>query len=245
MLMIRGAYLTKYGTLVADLANQFVKGKDKYLKNMASAATMLELYESPFNQPVRAWPPRNPGASVGAAMSAEASAMTFMHATGGRATYEQRVAASIAGTDGVLHPGISCYGCHGYGHYSDECPKATTINATGTTLMQYGLMLAQATENGIDPNWILLDSQSTISVFCNPNMLANIRCSDCTLHALTNGGHQDSCMIETSQIMVPYGSTRTQLQKSCHLLRCTKCVVSPWIPTVNQTCMCTDLMGPL
>jgi len=35
-------------------------------------------------------------------------------------------------------------------------------------------MLAQATENGIDPNWILLDSQSTISVFCNPNMLANV-----------------------------------------------------------------------
>jgi len=36
--------------------------------------------------------------------------------------------------------------------YSDECPKATKINTTGTTLTQYGLMLAQATENGIDPN---------------------------------------------------------------------------------------------
>jgi len=195
MRMIRGADLTKYRTLVADLANQFVKGKDEYPKIMASAATMLELYESPFNQPVWAWPPRNPGASVCAAISAEASAMTFMHAAGGRATYEQRVTASIAGTDGVLHPGISCYGCHGYVHYSDECPKATTNNTTGTTLMQYGLMLAQATENGIDPNWILLDSQSTISVFCNPNMLAKIRCSDRTLRALTNGGHQDFHMI--------------------------------------------------
>jgi hypothetical protein len=128
-------------------------------------------------------------------ISAETSARTFVHAAGGCATYEQCVAASIAGTDGVLHPGISCYGCHGYGHYSDECPGTTTINTTGTALTQYGLMLAQATENGIDPNWILLDSQSTISVFHNLNMLANIHCSDCTLCALTNGGHQDSHMI--------------------------------------------------
>jgi len=70
-----------------------------------------------------------------------------------------------------------------------------TINTTGTTLTQYGLMLAQATENSNDLNWILLDSQSTISVFHNANMLANIHCSDHTLHALTNDVHQDSHMI--------------------------------------------------
>ena len=163
--MIRGADPTKYGTLVADLANQFVKGKVKHLKNMASAATMLELYESLFNQPVRTQPPRNPGESVGAVMLAESSVMTFVHAGVGHATYEHRVAASIAGTYGMLHPGISCYGCHGYGHYSDECPGATTVNTTGAILTQYGLMLAQATENCIDPNWILLESQSSISVF--------------------------------------------------------------------------------
>jgi len=159
---------------------------------MASAAMMLELYESPFNQPVRTRPPRNPGASVGAVILAETSAMTFVHAAGGCETYEQHVAASISGTDGVLHPGVSCYVCHGYGNYSDECPGATTIKTTGTTLTQYGLMLAKTTEIGIDPNWILLESQSMISVFHNPNMLANIRFSDCKLHALTNGGHHGS-----------------------------------------------------
>jgi len=45
MLMICGAAPTKYGTLVADLLNQFVKVKDEYLKNMASVAIMLELYD--------------------------------------------------------------------------------------------------------------------------------------------------------------------------------------------------------
>jgi hypothetical protein len=48
---------------------------------------------------------------------------------------------------------------------------------------------------GIDPTWILLDSQSTISVFRNANMLTNVRKSDHILRALTNGGHQDSDMI--------------------------------------------------
>jgi hypothetical protein len=55
-------------------------------------------------------------------------------------------------------------------------------------------MLAQHSHK-IDPAWILLDSQSTISVFNNPAMVQNIRDSGCTLRAITNGGYQDSSQI--------------------------------------------------
>ena len=194
MLMIRGADPTKYGTLIADLSNQFVKGKDEYPKNMATAETLLELYETPVNQSsaTTSRPPRSVGITPRAttSQSSEASALTFAQQG---ATYAERVAASVAGTDGVLHPGITCRGgCQGYGHYAEECPGATT---TATTLTQYAYMLAQSNDSGIDPSWILLDSQSTISVFRNPAMLTNIRRSAHTLRALTNGGHQDSNMI--------------------------------------------------
>jgi hypothetical protein len=103
--------------------------------------------------------------------------MTFAQRTGST-TYEERAAASVAGTDGVIHPGISCFGaCGGYGHYSGQCPAS----ATGTTLTQYALMLTQLDNTGINPSWILLDLQSTISVFKNPYMLTNIRRSTRTL----------------------------------------------------------------
>ena len=192
--MIRGADPTKYGTLILDLSNQFVKGKDEYPRDMSSAATMLELYEAPINQATRQRPPRNNNATT-ATTSPEARALTFVQAAGARnLTYAERAAASVPGTDGVLRTAITCHGgCGGYGHYADECPGAT--NLTGTTLTQYAYMLAQAGGSGIDPNWILLDSQSTISVFRNPALLTNIRSSDRTLRALTNGGHQDSTMV--------------------------------------------------
>ncbi len=61
--------------------------------------------------------------------------------------------------------------------------------------MQYAYMMTQSNDSRIDRRWILLDSQSTISVFNNRNMLTNVRKATHVLRALTNGGHQDSDMI--------------------------------------------------
>ena len=132
-----------------------------------------------------------PASTTGASgPTPEASALTFA----------QRAALpKVAGSDGVTHEGITCYSCQAIGHYSSDCPGASKqVTAPGgTTLTQHAYMMAQADRInvGIDPNWILLDSQSTISVFCNPTMLSNIRKSTHVLRAITNGGHQDSCTI--------------------------------------------------
>jgi hypothetical protein len=56
-------------------------------------------------------------------------------------------------------------------------------------------MMTQAELAAIDPTWILLDSQSTISVFNNRDMLRNVRRSPHVLRAITNGGFQDSDMV--------------------------------------------------
>lgn len=55
-------------------------------------------------------------------------------------------------------------------------------------------MLAHGATN-IDPLWVLLDSQSTISVFRNCDMLRSIRPSGCVLRAVTNEGFQYSNLV--------------------------------------------------
>ena len=179
---IRGADPTRYGTLIAELSNQFATGKDNYPNDITGAYSMLVTYRSPSNHRPRGTQTHQTGAT---APPADASAMTFAQQ------------GSVGGIDGVVYDGITCYNCQGMGHYSSQCPQGTTprSKSTGTTLTQYGVMMAQSNTGGIDPNWILLDSQSTISVFNNCEMLSNIRSSPHVLRAFTNGGFQDSNMI--------------------------------------------------
>jgi len=176
--LIRGADTTRYGTLIADLSNQYAMGKDDYPTDITSAYSLLVNYKTPMNA-------RSGGGATGQhhAGTPEASAMTFA----------QR--GTVAGRNGVVHDGITCFNCQNIGHYSSDCPEEQGVGANGTTLVQYAYMMAQADETGIDPDWILLDSQSTISVFKNASMLTNVRPSAHVLRALTNGGHQDSNMV--------------------------------------------------
>ena len=192
--LLNGADRNTYGNMVADLSNQFIKGKDEYPRTLADAESMLELYMPPVIQSQA----HRSGASGGSAQltQPEASAATFAQQGSGAMSYQQRVAASVAGTDGVVHPGISCFGCSaGYGHNAEMCPGPSSATTTATTLTQYAFMLAQSSNTGIDPDSILLDSQSTISVFRNPRMLTNIQRSEHTLRTITNGGYQDSNLV--------------------------------------------------
>jgi hypothetical protein len=83
------------------------------------------------------------------------------------------------GTDGATHERIKCYNCNTYGHYASACP---TDVQEGHQMLQMAadkpdyqseISFTQAdTGHNIIPNtWILLDSQSTVSVFKNRKLL--------------------------------------------------------------------------
>ncbi|KAI2512761.1 Reverse transcriptase (RNA-dependent DNA polymerase) [Fragilaria crotonensis] len=186
MALIRSADRSRYGTLITDLRNQYASGRDEYPTDVVTAKGLLVTYKTPVNAPTN----RNANTRTQQVASPEASAMTFA---------QRSSSVLVPGTNGLTHEDIQCWTCQQHGHYAGNCPSGETT--PGTTLTQYAFMLAQSAapapehEHVIDPDWILLDSQSTMSVFRNAKMLRNIRHSGRVLRALTNGGYQDSTMI--------------------------------------------------
>eukprot|EP00957_Ditylum_brightwellii_P037666 2848531-Ditylum_brightwellii.AAC.1 len=52
--------------------------------------------------------------------------------------------------------------------------KETSVSGKWATATEH-LMQQTGVRGKIDPNWVLLDSQSTINVFCNASLLVNVR----------------------------------------------------------------------
>ena len=121
--LVRGADTTRFGTLICHLANQFANGMDEYPQDFASAHSLLESYSSPTNARQRV-------ATVSATPTTPAPA-----ASTSAATFSQQ--GSVAGANGVLHEGITCFRCDSLGHYADECPRHPSRSTTGTTLTQF------------------------------------------------------------------------------------------------------------
>ena len=229
---IRNADTDRYGTLIADLYNQYARGKDKYSRDITSACEMLVNYMPPINTRARQAPVPSsarapaaaPAATAPVAAAPETSAMRFAQS------------ATVAGTNGLTHEEITCFNCNRNGQYSCDCPEEPrNSSTTGTTLTQVAFVLAQqADAHGIHEDRILLNSQSTVSVFRNADMLTNIRRSPHTLCALTNGGHQDSNLLGDFPNLGPvwFNSesslanilSLSKVRKSCRVTMDTMCV---------------------
>ena len=179
MCIIRGCDKTRYGIEIANLSNQYSKGRDKYPKDLNSAQSMLVNYTTPALERARNQSSSNNHSSQNASTAQN---------TNSPAPEESTLTLTQRGSCGTPS-GISIDLPAGAATTTTASTSTASVH-TGTTLVQYAVMLAQAEAATIDPNWVLLDSQSTMSVFRNKNMLSNIRQSPHVLRAITtNGGY--------------------------------------------------------
>jgi hypothetical protein len=200
MAFLKGADHRRYGTLRMDLANQQNRGKDQYPTDLTGAYSMIANYLGPGQGRQSTGgnhsqqhnndliielnnPPAVP-VSIGP--------HTFTQATGISNNGAPKL-SMVPGSDGVTHGNVTCYSCNANGHYASVCPSAISLVQHAYTLAQTSLDKHRYT--GISRDWILLDSQSSISIFNNPTMITNIRTSPQPICVRTNGGAQTSNQI--------------------------------------------------
>jgi hypothetical protein len=177
----------RYGGLWSDLENTYTRGQDYYPNDLTGAYNLLLNYKPPpSHQPTR----RDRHAHD----DEEVSGLTFLQNT-----------PPVPGTDGTTHERIKCYNCNTLGHYASACPKeedeqggvqmlqvapdtpVETADEPYRSEFTFLNLQEQTEENNflfhqkderysiIPDTWILLDSQSAVSVFKNSKFLLNIR----------------------------------------------------------------------
>jgi hypothetical protein len=193
MALLRGSDSTRYGSLLLDLANNFAAGRDNYPKDVLAAYALLIEYKTPVNSVIRNpnprdKPPNNPNSTNTATTAPNTTNSQSNSQSPAAPAAQPPVPAGVTFTQAAQSPGSTA-------------PTAPSPATTGTTLAHWAAMMAQHDHvippTGIDPSWILLDSQSTMSVFNNHCFLTDIHPAQHPIEAITNGGSQTSTHIGT------------------------------------------------
>ena len=108
---------------------------------------------------------------------------------------------TTAGMEGTTFANITCFKCRRKGHYANRCPG---INESGFNALQIHsdsnedehihFMFTQVNLRNIPDTWVLLDSQSMVSIFRNKELLRGIHKVPDAMTLVTKGGILKSSM---------------------------------------------------
>ena len=220
----------RFGGLLTDLDNLFSRGADQYPKDLAEAHSLLVNYQPPRSGYQK--PPPVPDDNDDTPAGSE---LSFA-----------QLGAVVPGSDGATHAHIQCFACKSKGHYANMCPTDKDVQllqcgkSPGTDDDGDFTFTSINTNVAIPKTWVLLDSQSTISVFCNRDLLTRIRPCVKPLLVHTNGGHQISNYVGEVRNFGTVWFNEDSLANILSLAEVRKNITSPW--TLPSTLPCAFIV---
>jgi hypothetical protein len=209
----------RYGQVQADLVNNFSRGQDQYPTSLPSAYQLLLSYNNHQRNDSnrncqRGGPPHGrfnrirPLAPT--AMMAQTPIPTVPLAP--RYSFSQ-VSPIFKQIETTVNP-----------------PTTSPVQPSPNQSPCLAFNLAQIEKHfptGIPPHYVIMDSASTVSIFCNPNFLSNIRNVSPPLCLQTNGGgsqltHQMGTLDNIGDVWYNPASIANIL--SLEQVRCVRCV---------------------
>ena len=198
MAIMKRADKKRFGNLQIKLKNDYLLGNNGYPTEVVNVLKLLNNYKPEWsgarvNNHRSPTPPR----------SGRNNSVSFFQARENTVEFAQ-------GTNNFFHPNVTCHQCNLVGHYKSHCPmcdskgnklqRGENTNAEATVQEVKGsrvkseLLLNQHGEAYINPNWILLDSESSEHLFCNDKLVSDVKetTDGEVLRMHSNGGYLDT-----------------------------------------------------
>jgi hypothetical protein len=189
---------SRYGELIKEVENDFLKGHDDYPKTPTDAYNLLVNYHNYI--------------TVNKRTVTQGGLDQVAFVTDGK---RQRVEGRF--------PHIKCFKFSEFGHYKSDCAKKVTngennegsMEPVQVTLITQHVVLAVA-KKVINPMWILCDNESTVDVFNNKIMLRSIRKTRNPIRI--KGIEGNAIDVEEIGDLLGYGTVYYHLQVTANVL---------------------------